>query len=115
MVIAVVFVIEVILGVLAFFFIDYVRNNLLEYFHGAMYTYQDDTDLKTAVDYIQKRVSQSFDIYREGYESDITMSSGSAQPFPLQNNTFCFILIGIIYIYVYFSNKLRLIRAEKYV
>jgi hypothetical protein len=54
-VIAVVFVIEVILGILAFFFIEYVRNNLLEYFHTATYTYQDDSDLKSAVDYIQKK------------------------------------------------------------
>lgn len=61
-VIVVVFIIEVIAGVMAFFFLEYVRETLLKYMNQAMTTYQDDADLKSAMDYIQKRVSSSHNI-----------------------------------------------------
>ena len=57
-VIVVVFVLEVIAGILAFFFINHVRQNLLQHMHQAMLTYQDNQKLRAAIDYIQKQVSR---------------------------------------------------------
>ena len=56
MVIAVVFIIEVIAGVLAFILMDHIQETLTIYLHTAMVHYQDNHDLRVAIDYIQGKV-----------------------------------------------------------
>ena len=56
-VIAVVFILEVVAGVLAVVLMGRVKDNLLHYMKDAMVKYEDSQDMKAAVDYVQKRVS----------------------------------------------------------
>ncbi len=54
--IAVVFIVEVIAGVLAFVLMDHIQDTLTVYLHAAMIHYQDNHDLHVAIDYIQSKV-----------------------------------------------------------
>ena len=56
MVIAAVFIIEVIAGVLAFILMDHIQETLTTYLNAAMVHYQDNHDLRAAIDYIQGKV-----------------------------------------------------------
>lgn len=56
-VVVVVFVIEVFFGVLTVFFIQHVRQNLLHFLHSGIVSYQDNSELKVSMDYLQKRFS----------------------------------------------------------
>jgi hypothetical protein len=54
--IVVVFLLEVIGGILTFVFLDRFQNHLIFYMRKAIEIYQDDKDLKNGLDYIQKTV-----------------------------------------------------------
>lgn len=60
--IVIVFVLELVGGILTFIFLDRFQNHLITYMQKAIEVYQDDKDLKNALDYIQKTVSLSSNI-----------------------------------------------------
>ncbi len=56
-VIAVVFILEVIAGILAFILMEHIEETLTTYLNASMIHYQDNQELRAAIDYIQRTVS----------------------------------------------------------
>lgn len=50
-----VFIAELTCGILAFFFIDQIQEGLVDYFKQAIANYQEDADLRNAIDTIQEQ------------------------------------------------------------
>ncbi|ELU05262.1 hypothetical protein CAPTEDRAFT_159744 [Capitella teleta] len=55
--IVVMFLLEVVGGILTFVFLDQFQNHLISYMRKAIVIYQDDKDLKNGLDFIQKSFS----------------------------------------------------------
>ncbi len=61
--IAVVFILEVIAGVLAFILMEHIEETLTTYLNASMIHYQDNQELRAAIDYIQRTVSDFCSAY----------------------------------------------------